>query len=92
MCMTAAYSVSLRHRFPSQVFVGDTFTYFAGMTFAVVGILGHFRLVGADNVVPGEPLTSHHSYSRRPPLLTLDPPACSKTLLLFFAPQIINFL
>lgn len=44
--------------FPSQVFVGDTFTYFAGMTFAVVGILGHF----------------------------------SKTLLLFFAPQIINFL
>ncbi len=25
-----------------QVFVGDTFTYFAGMTFAVAGILGHF--------------------------------------------------
>ena len=30
-------------QFPSQVFVGDTFCYFAGMTFAVVGILGHFR-------------------------------------------------
>lgn len=44
--------------FPSKVFVGDTFTYFAGMTMAVVGILGHF----------------------------------SETLLLFFLPQIINFL
>jgi UDP-N-acetylglucosamine--dolichyl-phosphate N-acetylglucosaminephosphotransferase len=40
------------------VFVGDTFTYFAGMTFAVVGILGHF----------------------------------SETLLLFFVPQLINFV
>ncbi|ORX51307.1 hypothetical protein DM01DRAFT_1307740 [Hesseltinella vesiculosa] len=28
--------------FPAKVFVGDTFCYFAGMTFAVVGILGHF--------------------------------------------------
>ena len=28
--------------FPSKVFVGDTYTYFAGMTFAVAGILGHF--------------------------------------------------
>lgn len=43
---------------PASVFVGDTFCYFSGMTFAVVGILGHF----------------------------------SKTLLLFFIPQIINFL
>lgn len=45
-------------RYPAQVFVGDTFCYLSGMTFAVVGILGHF----------------------------------SKTLLLFFLPQIINFL
>lgn len=30
-------------RYPSSVFVGDTYTYFAGMTMAVVGILGHFR-------------------------------------------------
>lgn len=45
-------------RYPAQVFVGDTFCYLSGMTFAVVGILGHF----------------------------------SKTLLLFFIPQIINFL
>ncbi|XP_028639564.1 UDP-N-acetylglucosamine--dolichyl-phosphate N-acetylglucosaminephosphotransferase isoform X1 [Grammomys surdaster] len=44
--------------YPSQVFVGDTFCYFAGMTFAVVGILGHF----------------------------------SKTMLLFFMPQVFNFL
>jgi UDP-N-acetylmuramyl pentapeptide phosphotransferase/UDP-N-acetylglucosamine-1-phosphate transferase len=28
--------------FPAKVFVGDTFCYFAGMTFAVMGILGHF--------------------------------------------------
>ncbi|KAL8459988.1 hypothetical protein ACS0TY_031002 [Phlomoides rotata] len=44
--------------FPSSVFVGDTYTYFAGMTMAVVGILGHF----------------------------------SETLLIFFAPQVLNFL
>lgn len=49
----------LQHNwYPSSVFVGDTFCYFAGMTFAVVGILGHF----------------------------------SKTLLLFFIPQVLNFL
>ena len=30
-------------RYPSSVFVGDTYTVFAGMTMAVVGILGHFR-------------------------------------------------
>lgn len=44
--------------YPAQVFVGDTFCYFAGMTLAVSGILGHF----------------------------------SKTLLLFLAPQVFNFL
>lgn len=49
----------LRHNwYPASVFVGDTYCYFAGMTFAVVGILGHF----------------------------------SKTLLLFFIPQVLNFL
>lgn len=30
------------NKFPSQVFVGDTFCYFAGTVFASVGILGHF--------------------------------------------------
>jgi len=44
--------------YPSSVFVGDTYCYFAGMTLACVGIHGHF----------------------------------SKTLLLFFLPQIANFL
>ena len=44
--------------YPSDVFPGDTFCYFSGMTFAVVPILGHF----------------------------------SKTLLLFFIPQVFNFL
>ncbi|KAI0230084.1 UDP-N-acetylglucosamine--dolichyl-phosphate N-acetylglucosaminephosphotransferase [Lamellibrachia satsuma] len=48
----------LHNWYPSQVFVGDTFCYFAGMTFAVVAILGHF----------------------------------SKTMLLFFIPQIFNFI
>ena len=33
----------LRHNwYPASVFVGDTYCFFAGMTFAVVGILGHF--------------------------------------------------
>ncbi|XP_014680765.1 PREDICTED: UDP-N-acetylglucosamine--dolichyl-phosphate N-acetylglucosaminephosphotransferase-like isoform X2 [Priapulus caudatus] len=44
--------------YPSRVFVGDTFCYFSGMTFAVVGILGHF----------------------------------SKTMLLLFIPQAVNFV
>ncbi|KRT83851.1 hypothetical protein AMK59_3944 [Oryctes borbonicus] len=49
----------LKHNwYPSRVFVGDTFCYLSGMTFAVVGILGHF----------------------------------SKTTLLFFIPQVFNFL
>ena len=33
----------LRHNwYPAKVFVGDTYCYFAGMTFAVLGIHGHF--------------------------------------------------
>jgi UDP-N-acetylglucosamine--dolichyl-phosphate N-acetylglucosaminephosphotransferase len=28
--------------YPARVFVGDTYCYFAGMVFAIVGILGHF--------------------------------------------------
>ncbi|KAJ8425943.1 hypothetical protein Cgig2_027526 [Carnegiea gigantea] len=42
----------------SSVFIGDTYTYFAGMTMAIVSTLGHF----------------------------------SETLLIFFAPQVLNFL
>lgn len=39
-----AVSIGLLRRnwWPASVFVGDTYCYFAGMTFAVVGILGHF--------------------------------------------------
>jgi|TARA_B110000003_G_scaffold25648_1_gene24339 UDP-N-acetylglucosamine--dolichyl-phosphate N-acetylglucosaminephosphotransferase len=49
----------LRHNwYPSKIFVGDTYTYFAGMTLGVVGTLGHF----------------------------------SETLLLFFLPQVLNFV
>lgn len=49
----------LRHNwYPSRVFVGDTFCYFSGMSFAMASILGHYSL----------------------------------TLLLFFVPQIVNFL
>ncbi|KAG7890515.1 uncharacterized protein OGAPODRAFT_99689 [Ogataea polymorpha] len=44
--------------FPARVFVGDTWCYFGGMVFAVVGISGHF----------------------------------AKTLMLFFLPQIVNFV
>ncbi|EME29860.1 UDP-N-acetylglucosamine--dolichyl-phosphate N-acetylglucosaminephosphotransferase [Galdieria sulphuraria] len=44
--------------YPSKVFVGDTFCYFAGMTFAMAAILAHF----------------------------------SEILLLFFIPQLINFI
>lgn len=48
----------LRHNwYPSGVFVGDTFCYFAGMTIAVCAIQGHYV----------------------------------KTLLLFLAPQLLNF-
>ncbi|XP_055546958.1 UDP-N-acetylglucosamine--dolichyl-phosphate N-acetylglucosaminephosphotransferase [Wyeomyia smithii] len=54
----ATFALWKYNRYPSQVFVGDTFNYLSGMTFAVVGILGHF----------------------------------SKTVLLFFIPQVINFV
>lgn len=58
ICFVGCTLGLLRHNwYPARVFVGDTYCYFAGMTFAVVGILGHF----------------------------------SKTLLLLFIPQIINF-
>lgn len=37
-----SYALWKHNKYPSKVFVGDTYCYFAGMTFAVVGILGHF--------------------------------------------------
>ncbi|OON23253.1 hypothetical protein X801_00847, partial [Opisthorchis viverrini] len=56
--MAVCWALYKVNRYPASVFVGDTFCYFAGMTLAVVGILGHF----------------------------------SKTLMLFFLPQIVNSL
>lgn len=38
--------------FPARVFVGDTFTNYAGMTLAVVAILGHFPLMLMGLMVP----------------------------------------
>lgn len=51
-------AIFIHNWYPADVFVGDTFCYFSGMTFAVVAILGHF----------------------------------SKTMLLFFIPQVFNFI
>ena len=56
--VSTSIALFLYNKFPAQCFIGDTFCYFAGMTFACAGILGYF----------------------------------SKTLLLFFIPQILNFL
>ncbi|MBA0615572.1 hypothetical protein Godav_015695, partial [Gossypium davidsonii] len=39
--------------YPSSVFVGDTYTYFAGMTMAVVGILGHYRFNPETGLLTG---------------------------------------
>ena len=35
-------AIFMFNKYPSTVFIGDTYCYFAGMTFACVGILGHF--------------------------------------------------
>ncbi|XP_063391799.1 UDP-N-acetylglucosamine--dolichyl-phosphate N-acetylglucosaminephosphotransferase [Cydia fagiglandana] len=56
--LTTALALLKHNWYPSRVFVGDTFCYVSGMTFAVVAILSHF----------------------------------SKTVILFFIPQVINFL
>ncbi|EAW13989.1 UDP-N-acetylglucosamine--dolichyl-phosphate N-acetylglucosaminephosphotransferase [Aspergillus clavatus NRRL 1] len=37
-----SFALLCHNWYPSRVFVGDTYCYFAGMVFAVVGILGHF--------------------------------------------------
>uniref|UniRef100_A0A7R9UMY0 UDP-N-acetylglucosamine--dolichyl-phosphate N-acetylglucosaminephosphotransferase n=1 Tax=Diacronema lutheri TaxID=2081491 RepID=A0A7R9UMY0_DIALT len=56
--ITTSLGLLWHNWYPASVFVGDTYCYFAGMTFAVAGILGHF----------------------------------SKTMLLFFLPQLVNFV
>ncbi|KAI8422315.1 hypothetical protein MSG28_006192 [Choristoneura fumiferana] len=58
LCGIDLCKTSKEKMYPSKVFVGDTFCYVSGMTFAVVAILSHF----------------------------------SKTVILFFLPQVINFI
>lgn len=38
--------------------MGDTYTYFAGMTMAVVGILGHYRCASSLPTIPLLDITS----------------------------------
>lgn len=66
--------------FPSQVFVGDTFTYFAGMVIAVAGILGHFSetlllflIPQIFNFVYSLPQLFHVVYCPRHRLPVVDP-------------------
>ena len=56
--VTTSLALWVFNKYPSRVFVGDTYCYLAGTVLAVSGILGH----------------------------------CSKTLLLFMLPQLVNFL
>ncbi|CAI4216945.1 unnamed protein product [Parascedosporium putredinis] len=37
-----SFALLCHNWFPARVFVGDTYCYFSGMVFAVVGLLGHF--------------------------------------------------
>lgn len=40
--MAVSIALYIHNRYPARVFVGDTYCYVAGMTFAVVAILSHF--------------------------------------------------
>lgn len=40
--VSVSAALLMHNWWPAKVFVGDTFCYFAGMTLAVAGILGHF--------------------------------------------------
>lgn len=37
-----SFALLFHNWYPARVFVGDTYCYFSGMVFAVVGLLGHF--------------------------------------------------
>lgn len=56
--LAVSFALFQYNKYPSKVFVGDTYTLFAGMVLGSAGISGHF----------------------------------SKTLMLFFIPQVLNFL
>jgi UDP-N-acetylglucosamine--dolichyl-phosphate N-acetylglucosaminephosphotransferase len=40
--VTSSAALFKWNKYPSKVFVGDTYCYFAGIVFASAGILGHF--------------------------------------------------
>ncbi|KAI9629630.1 hypothetical protein KEM48_012693 [Puccinia striiformis f. sp. tritici PST-130] len=42
MSMLSTFSLIKFNWYPAKAFVGDAFCYFSGMSFATVGILGHF--------------------------------------------------
>ncbi|GMH32962.1 hypothetical protein BSKO_00796 [Bryopsis sp. KO-2023] len=49
---TTSFALLCFNWYPAQVFVGDTYTYFAGMTVAVAGILGHFSEILLIFLIP----------------------------------------
>ncbi|RLN36197.1 UDP-N-acetylglucosamine--dolichyl-phosphate N-acetylglucosaminephosphotransferase [Panicum miliaceum] len=51
--LTTSLALLAFNWYPSIVFVGDTYTYFAGMALAVVGILGHFRFDPQTGLLTG---------------------------------------
>ncbi|KAL2120409.1 hypothetical protein VTJ04DRAFT_4436 [Mycothermus thermophilus] len=40
--LAVSFALLCHNKYPAKVFVGDTYCYFAGTVFVVVGILGHF--------------------------------------------------
>ena len=48
----ASYALYQWNKYPSRIFVGDTYCYFAGMVFAVISILGHFSKTCALFFIP----------------------------------------
>ncbi|KAG6512175.1 hypothetical protein ZIOFF_030270 [Zingiber officinale] len=88
--LTSSLALLSYNWYPSSVFVGDTYTYFAGMALAVVGILGHFRYNPHFCTID---LVKHEisDYTGGRSLLLELFETC-ETLLLFFLPQVLNFL
>jgi UDP-N-acetylglucosamine--dolichyl-phosphate N-acetylglucosaminephosphotransferase len=78
--ITVALCLLYFNKYPSQVFVGDTFCYFAGTVFASVGILGHFSktlllmflpqifnfLLSIPQVTSIDPASGHRALSAPP--------------------------
>ena len=93
MCMTFAL-LSFVARYPSRVFVGDTYCYFAGMTFAVVAILGHFEQQNCDAVLhsPGPQFPILYSTAIWPGPMPKTRTAKVSTLFSYTLPFLGSFL